>query len=357
MSLLDAKDYASLNVHMRAKRTELLPAGTYNLLAYATDYHNLVEMLASTTYKDILPIEDVKHPDLFDIDYRLMQFFVDQYNQYRKFIPRRSQPFVNAYSKIYFYNNVKALITALHGANNFEDVKGLLISLTDDENKEIDDLYRSKDVEDLISEIKDENLKAALDDALGEYRFLDLIYPLTIAIDQYFYRNLCQAMSKLKGTDRAVVKSLYGSKIDLQNIEIILRSKTFNIAPDIVRKWLITTEFCTLKGAALDRLINENDMETIFKIIRDETSYRDLANRLLDNIKKEEPPLQNFDLYSEQIMVHKANAIFRGASFNVAVFPAYFILKEIELRNIRTIILGKIDKRSTKEILDMIVLV
>ena len=77
----------------------------------------------------------------------------------------------------------------------------------------------------------------------------------------------------------------------------------------------------------------------------------------MDNIEQEKPPLDNFDGYADQIVIHKANSLFRGASFNIAIFPAFFLLKEIEIRNLRTIILGKIHKRSTDEILDKIVLV
>jgi vacuolar-type H+-ATPase subunit C/Vma6 len=136
-----------------------------------------------------------------------------------------------------------------------------------------------------------------------------------------------------------------------------LRSKTFEISPSVVKNWFISTKFCPLKSELRDKLINTIDLEEAFNIIKEKTPFRDLAIRLLDNIEKEKSPLDNFDRYADQFMVHKTNSIFRGASFNISVFPAFFFLKEIELRNLRSIILGKIHKRSINETLDKIVLV
>jgi len=354
----DAQVYGSLNVHMRAQRTELFAVGTYNLLASATDFNNLQQMLANTKYHDVIGSEMVKkYPNLIEIDRRLIQNFVDQYNLYRKFIPKRSKVFIDAYSKSYFFNNVKVILSALHGANRYEDAWGMLITLTENENEEIEVLYKSKDVEEMISRIRDEELRDTLDAALGEYRYLDLVYPLIIAVDQLYYNTICKELGKLKGEDKNKVKGLFNTRIGLQNLEIILRSKTYDITPGIVKKWLIATKYCPLKSEIYDQLLAAQDMESAFNIVKEKTPFRDLANRLLQNIEQNVPPLDNFDRYADQVFVHKVNSIFRGASFNIAVFLAFFTLKEIELRNLRTIILGKIHKRSTNEILDKIVLV
>jgi len=354
----DAQVYGSLNVHMRAQRTELFAVGTYNLLASATDFNNLQQMLTNTKYHDIIGSEMVKkYPNLIEIDRRLIQNFVDQYNLYRKFIPKRSKVFIDAYSKSYFFNNVKVILSALHGANRYEDAWGMLITLTENENEETEVLYKSKDVEEMISRIRDKELRDALDAALGEYRYLDLVYPLIIAVDQLYYNTICKELGKLKREDKNKVKGLYNTRIGLQNLEIILRSKTYDITPSIVKKWLIATKYCPLKSEIYDQLLTAQDMESAFKIVKEKTPFRDLANRLLQNIEQEAPPLDNFDRYADQVFVHKVNSIFRGASFNIAVFLAFFTLKEIELRNLRTIILGKIHIRSTNEILDKIILV
>ena len=354
----DAQEYGSLNVHMRSQRTELFTAGTYNLLASATDYDNLRQMLANTKYNDIIGSEMVKkYPNLLEVDLRLTQHFVDQYSVYRKYIPKRAKSFIDIYSKSYYLNNIKVILSALHGANRYEDAYGMLLSLSPAENEMTELLYKSQNVEDLVSKIENDELRESLENALGEYRFLDLVYPLIIAVDQYYYSMLCKEMSKLTGEDRTKAKMLFGARIGVQNVEIILRSKTFNIAPSMIKKWLIATKFCPLREELRDKLIGAPDLEAAFAILRDESPFRDLALRLLDNIEQEKAPLDNFDRYADQIIIHKANSIFRGASFNVSIFPAFFFLKEMEIRNLRVIILGKIHKRSLNEILDKIVLV
>ncbi len=354
----DAQEYGSLNVHMRSQRTDLFSAGTYNLLASATDYENLTQMLANTQYNDIIGTEmDKKYPNLLVVDRRLSQHFVDQYNIFRKFIPKRAKEFVDLLSRSYFLNNVKVILAALHGASNYEEAQEMLLNLTPVENEETEHLYKAQNVEDMISRLTDEKLRESLENVLGEYRFLDLVYPLIVAVDQYFYEHLSKEMSKLKGEDRNKIKMLTGSRIGIQNIEIILRSKLFNIVPGMIRKWLIATKMCPLKEDFREKLISAPDMEAAFNLLKEESPFSELGVRLLENLEKEKPPLDNFDRFADQILIHKANSIFRGASFNVSVFPAFFFLKEMEIRNLRVIILGKLHKRSTNEILEKIVLV
>ena len=356
--LRDAQDYGSLNVHMRAQRTELFTAGNYNLLASATDFANLRQMLAQTRYDDIIGAEMVKeYPNLIEIDRRLTQNFVDQYNTYRKFIPKRAKGFIDAFSNSYFLNNIKVIFSALHGANRYEDAHGMLLNLSEEENRQSEELYKSINAEDLILKLENEKLRNALDAVIGEYKFLDLVYPLIIAVDQYYFSSLCKEMSNLKGADKTSTKGFFSAKIGIQNLEIILRSKTFDISPTIVKNWIMETKFCPLRTEFRERIIATQDLEEAFILIRDETIFSDLANRLLENLEAERAPLENFDRFADQFMAHKANSLFRGASFNIGIFPAFFFLKELEIRNLRTIILGKIHKRSTDDILDKFVLV
>ncbi len=358
MMIKDAQEYGSLNVHMRAQRTELFTAGTYNLLTSSTDFDNLRQMLANTRYDDIIGTEMVKkYPNLIEIDHRLTQHFVDNYNTYKKYIPKRAKRFVDVLSEKYYFGNIKTIITAFHGANRFEDARGMLLTLSPQEDDEIEQLFKAANIEQLIELIQDEKLRDALDGVIGEYHFLKLVYPLITVVDQHYYSKLCHEMSNLKGEDSRKTKILFSAQIGIQNLEIILRAKTLEISPSMVKKWLIKTKFSPIRDDMIDKLINAQTIQSTFEIIRDETPFKELGLRLLANIEEEKPPLDNFDGIADQIIIHKANSLFKGASFNVAIFPAFFLLKEMEIRNLRTIILGKIHKRSTEEILDKIVLV
>ncbi|MHA1187048.1 MAG: V-type ATPase subunit [Candidatus Heimdallarchaeota archaeon] len=354
----EANSYGALNVRMRAQRADLLTAGTYNLFAGATDLKNLDQMLVNTQYKDIIGSEaDKELPSATEIDRRLTQFFVDLYHNNRNFIPNTAKKFTDAYGQIYFLNNIKMLLSVFHGTKQLTDAQEMLISLREKENAEISELLQSKNIEDFINRLSNEDLRNELDANLGEYRFLDLIYPLIITIDQYYYKILLKEIKKLSANDFTPMKTLLGTRIGLQNIEIILRSMTLDVSPKIVSKWLITAGLNPISTDVTEKLLASRDMGESLRIIRDETKFKDLANKLLENIAQSRNPLFDYDNHAEQLLVHKANSLFRGSSFNIAIFPAFFILKDIELRNVRTLILGKIDKRSVNEILDKIIIV
>lgn len=352
-----AKDYGFLNVRIRAQRMELFTAGTYNVLVNATDIDNLSQMLENTRYKDIIgEAISEQYINLIAIDRRLTQHFADQFNYYRQFIPNRAEAFINAYSRRFYFNNIEVIINALHGTGGSSMARDLLITLSEEENEGIEHLLGSRDIQDLIQRLQDDRLRQILEEAYEDYKILDLVYPLINAIDHYYYELLGGEIEALSSTDKKPTHELFGTKIDLQNIETILRSKFFAIPTEQVKSWLIT-KGNLLKMRILEQLIEPVELEDSIKLLKKYTVYGDLADRLLDNIEHDRPPIENYDKYADQIVAHKANTIFSGVSFNIAIFPAFFFLKEFELRNIRTLILGKIDKRSPQEILDKIVIV
>lgn len=356
--MFTANSYGSLNVRMRAQRADLLTAGTYNLFATATDIKNLNQMLSNTQYKDIIGAEaDKEYPSIFEIDRRLTQFFVDLYQNNRNFIPNAAKPFIDAYGSVYFLNNVKMLLSVLHGTDQLTEAQEMTIALKPKHNEEIEDLLKAKNVEDFISRLSNEDLRDELEAVIGEYRFLGLVYPLIITIDQFYYRKLSKEIKKLSSNDFTPMKKILGTRIGLQNLEVILRSKALELSQKIISKWLIPSELSPVKGEILDRLLASRDLEECFKIIKEETMFVDLANNLIENIAQEKAPLHDYDRHADQTMVHKANALFQGSSFNIAIFPGFFTLKEIEIRNIRTLVLGKIDKRPANEILEKIIIV
>jgi vacuolar-type H+-ATPase subunit C/Vma6 len=353
-----AKDYGALNVRMRAQRMKLLTVGNYNTFVAATDIKNLRQMLMSTPYGEAVNKElKKKYPDLIALDQNLIQLYADQFKFYEKFVPERSKSFIEAFGQRFFLDDIKYLLSALYGLETQqESVRKMLIALTEEENRQIESLYASQNISELIQKITIDELQKQLEAAFDEYVDLNLVYPLTNAVDNYYYQRICEEVRNLSKSDRKPTRAIFGTQIDLQNIETILRSKYFDLPLHIVEKWLIK-RIGFLKERHFDNLLEATSVKEALNYIKEKTPYRDLANQLLTNLTEDKPALDGFDYYTDQLVAHKANETFLGNSFNIATFPAFFILKEFELRNIRAIILGKIDKRPRKSIFESLILV
>jgi len=140
-------------------------------------------------------------------------------------------------------------------------------------------------------------------------------------------------------------------KEKLTNIETILRSKELGIEREAVKNWLIPLKH---RLGSFEPFLQGKTADIVNLIAN--TPYRDFANQVQEAVEAgDEPSLNRFETVMRQYLVHQAIKAFRGTTFHLGTFIAYFILKRTEFENVRAIIIGKMANLDQESIKDMII--
>jgi vacuolar-type H+-ATPase subunit C/Vma6 len=142
---------------------------------------------------------------------------------------------------------------------------------------------------------------------------------------------------KLRGLSRSATQ-LLGAEIDLMNISVMLRGKSFNLDRETLKRWLIPISY---RLGALDSYVGLKHSEIISRL--QNSRYRDFSEQAASLFENpDNPQLDRIDPLIQQYLVHQAFSSLRGIPFHLGVFIAFFILKRAEFGNIRAIIVGKL---------------
>ncbi|MCK5568397.1 MAG: V-type ATPase subunit, partial [Spirochaetes bacterium] len=203
-------------------------------------------------------------------------------------------------------------------------------------------------VERIINADNLEDISAALSDTpyariIEEYRDEIVkegsLFPLEIALDQFFYKNLIFHAEKLSSLDKKETLRLVGVEIDLQNINWVIRFRTFYDLPlERVLALIIPQGFNIDERSIREAYSSQNVSQILDGVIK--TKYPGLST-----IASRTPAISSklllIEQVLEQIMTREIRRILAGYPFTIGIILSYFILRKNELKKVRAILNAK----------------
>jgi len=172
------------------------------------------------------------------------------------------------------------------------------------------------------------------------------LFRMEIAFDHYYYSNLLSAINKLDRKDRSIALRLAGVEIDLQNINWIIRLKSFYDLPlEAVLATIVPGGF-NLNAAIIDELYRVQNVTPVLSGFV-KSNYPGLSALLASATSDSTSRLLLIRRVLEEVMKHEVQRILLGNPFTIGIVLAYFMLKRNELDRIRTVLNTKFYGKET----------
>ncbi|MHA1263690.1 MAG: V0D/AC39 family V-type ATPase subunit [Candidatus Helarchaeota archaeon] len=166
------------------------------------------------------------------------------------------------------------------------------------------------------------------------YFYLDLY------LDLYYFDILWNAHKKLSRKDKKITEKIIGFQTDFFNFETIIRAKTLQLSDQFIVK-MLTHSYYKLKKESLEDLISgESNIDNLLRFFH--------AKMEGTPLKLGEPSSVEH-IYKEQLS-KLIQSLYLKAGFNIGRPFAFFLNKELEIENLRTISIGIYYKKPADEI-------
>ncbi len=163
------------------------------------------------------------------------------------------------------------------------------------------------------------------------------LFRMEIALDHFYYANLLSAIESLDRKDRDIAMRLAGVRIDLQNVDWIIRLRSFYDLPmETVMAAIIPGGFNLNKATITELYRVQNVTPVLQGFVK--ARYPGLSALLSSQVSDVASRLLLIRRIMEEIMRQEVQRILCGYPFTVGIILAYFILKRNELDRIRTIL-------------------
>ncbi|MHA1974654.1 MAG: V-type ATPase subunit [Candidatus Hodarchaeales archaeon] len=352
--ITEARIYSFVNTRIKARRSQLLTAADYERLLASTIKEGLSFLQSNPRYVNIgLDSLDVESNDFFK---ELEEIFYASVHKelvkLAKNIPAEAKSFIDIYIKRYY-------IDALKSALRIFDVRKSVVPpklerfffINPEETEEVVRVSQARDIDEIISIIQVVWVKKALSEVKDEYRDSRDVNVLENTLDKAYYNIIWNyEISKLKGTDKKIVKKFIGTEIDLYNINIMLRGFQNKISPEAILSELIPINYqIDSLFTVITRAIS---LEDVLQQL-ESTTYKSFLERITSSYHSD-GNLLRLDQLQQEHYIQMLYGITAGYPFHIGIFLLYLVLRLQEIENLRIIFESKKKKMSmdfTRELL------
>ncbi|MBU0478488.1 V-type ATPase subunit [bacterium] len=312
---------------LRVYERKLINKATLTQLIECNGFGELVSILSERNYSD--NISSVEKPE--DLENLIFDEMSNTIGEIKKL--SHDDEVTNLYLFRYDMQNLKLLIKA---GKNSEDVNHAL-------------LYRSViDTENLEDSIKEEIFSVFPESLRDKIRTIWLeevqqgnLQDAEILLDKLWLET---GFCYMKDSGQIFLRDLFSVLIDIYNIKVILRTKVMGYDSERVRKYIA-------EGGFIDKSVMSNSYNMELEGIVKSFQFSDY-NKII------KPGVEYFERYNsfwkfEQLCNDFLVEFVDIVKFLVASVSAlirYLIIKEIELKNLRAILIGKNNGLSSEQI-------
>lgn len=336
---------------MRGLKGRLLGKAQLEGFLGATDTRAITSALSHTVYG-----EHLRDPmDLPRIEHGLKQDLAVSYMKILTFLKGKSGRFLEALLGKFELLNVKSIIRWFAGrdARAPGSVEPFIFSLGKYHTIPIEEALKADDLESCIALMRNTPFARPLEIGYQQYVAAGQapgpaptgkLFPLELALDLDYYERLWQALDALGPLDKHNAGRLLGIQHDITNLVWILRFKEYyDLSPEQIFQYIIPHGW-KIYGDIFWKLVADSNV--IGAIVALQVSpYDDLLRSVAQVNRKGEHEVRPYVLGIEvrllRYLYRQSLETFMKFPLQAALLVAFFILKEMEIRDIITILSGR----------------
>lgn len=343
--LIAAARYGYLHAKVRALRSSRLGEQDRHVLLYAGDLKTCLAYLVTTSYGQCFDRTDGDEPVLSTLERRLARPLFSHYDAILHAChSRRAREVIIALLARFEVENLKVLLRARVRGEPKERVHQLLYPIGRLSRLNWDGLWQATTMADLLQMLRNEPYHRALLHALPQFEAQHRLFPLEMALDLARVDRLRQAVDQLGRRDRVKIGGIIELCVDVFNISWVIRLKTvYGLSPEEIIHYTIPAG----KTVSLSMLMH----------LASAATAEEGCGRLPVALQRYLGGVAEWDEVEGRLGMHVVATLrqtLAGLPFHLGIAAAYLLEKEIELKNLVTLLQAKAARLTTKRILALV---
>lgn len=349
-----ASIYAYPIVRVAAMRSRLVTESKIDEIVRAENLAEIIAILEGTDCGKHLnqAMSEYDKIGVIALERSLNQHLVDVYKTTLGIVPDEIKSLLKMLARKWEIKNLKTIFRAKHVGLPKKELEASLLPFEGLLHSGlVKQIIEVESIEEIFRLLSDMKYGIILKEAIEEYQKRKSLVIIDAALDRYYYGETAKVLYQLgvRGRD---VKRLFELEVDITNLKIILRCKKENIPKGEVAKFLIPFGF-ELVGKRLEELIEAENIETVLSRLEG-TSYIEILNAVRTEYEKT-GSLLPFERALEQFLIRTAKTVSRLQVFGPNPIIGFFIVKENEVKSVKTILAAKEEKLSPEKIKELII--
>ncbi len=337
--------YSLVNAKVRARMSSLLGPELINRLAEARDLSEFYAALDGTVYEKIFSRPEIAFDPRVG-ERLLLDTEVGWHAELLNDLRGSEKELVAHFLEKYEIENLKTSLRIREGKRGGEDMK-YLVREDLPHSLPYQAISEAASIEDALSYISRSPFFDSISAVIDDYRERGTLFPIEINLEIDYYKRLKEMVERLSKKDREIARRLVGLEIDQKNLGWLIRLKFYY---DVPVGELITYNIpggYRMTREKLRQAFKADSIENVLSAALDK-SVSDFSEILVKG--QDLSKLYLLEILLWNILISEAKKTLGGFPFTIGTILSYLILKRTEIRNVITIMNGKVYQMDRGEI-------
>ena len=343
MAASGVSGYAAISARVRAMYSSLLSPQDLAKLSDSPDFSSLITQLKNTVYAPYL--EDLKDKDLTPgrVDSKIKGRLADFYYSVIHMSPEHARPIIKQLYRYFEVQNLKAVLRGIVTDPSWERVHNVLFPMGTMTVLPAQAMVEAGNVSAAVELLQGTMYYETLSFAMKRYSAEQSLFPLEVALDLYYWRQLWQEAKKLQGQDRDQALRIVGSLMDMNNLMWVIRYRVYHqLSEEELINYTLPFGY-HVRDADVRAIAAGADLAAV--VGRVYPGIPDV-NMLLEEPRSGLPQLEQ---QLKRHVMKQCLAAFTGNPFHIGLPLAFLVLGDLEIQDLTVLIEAKSSQMSDEE--------
>ncbi len=323
--------------------SNLLSPQDFARLSDSQDFPTLIAQLKTTAYGPYL--EGLKERDLTPqkVELQIEGRLADSYSSVIQMAPQNAKSLLRQLYRYFEVDNLKAILRGIVTDPDWDRIREVLFPMGSMSVLPAQAMVESGSIGSAIELLQGTPYYETLSFAMKRYSTEQNLFPLEVALDLYYWRQLWMEARRLQGEDRAQALRIIGSLMDVNNLMWVIRYKVYyGLSEEEIINYTLPFGYrvqdedvrSVAAGADLAAVVGR-----VFPGIPD-------LNTLLENPRTGLPQLE---IILKRRLMQQCLSAFIGDPFHIGVPLAFLILSQLEIEDLTVLIEAKASQMPAEE--------
>jgi V/A-type H+-transporting ATPase subunit C len=340
---LDAAQYAATNARVRGLYAALLDDDTWSGLVASPELPTTVAAFRNTPYAEVIrEAETMGDLSLEQIERRMWGRAAANVRKTMSLLGGSARALLLVWWQHFELENLKALFRGFDQGMEPSAIRRFLISLSDDLTLSWETLLHERSVINLIDRLSNTRYINPLRNALPVYQRERSLFPIEIALDIRYYRDLAAAIGDLGGSDRAAARRILGTHLDILNILWAYRYRlSYGLSAEEIVNYTLWRTIRTDATLVREIALGADPRDILVRVWGPSAVDLSLLQGISLSSDASTAILPRLELTLERFWRRLALRELEGYPFGLGAVLGYLVLQELEVHDLVTLLEGK----------------
>jgi V/A-type H+-transporting ATPase subunit C len=327
--------YSAVHARVRAMYSRMLTSENRARLCEAGNFVALVAALGETVYGPYLA--EVAEDDLTPrrTTYQIKRHLANAYLTVIRLVPQHARALSSQLYRRFEVDNLKAVLRGVATGASWEEVRYVLFPVGSFSVLPARAMMEAENVAAAVERLRGTPYFHTLEHAMKRYSAERNLFPLEVALDLDYWRQLWEDVRRLSKRDRVQALRIAGSLVDMNNLMWAVRYRVYHhLSEEEIINYTLPFGYrlrddhirAIAAGADIARIVAQvfPDLSGVGSLLQDPQSG-----------------LPELELRLQRYLAGQCEGAFIGYPFHIGIPLAYVILNELEIQDLTVLIEAK----------------